>query len=45
MKYSVCLLSALSLILAGCATSGSGAPATSEMNRVAALVVSKYPGK
>jgi hypothetical protein len=45
MKYSACLLSALSLILAGCATSGSGAPATSEMNRVAAQVVSKYPGK
>ena len=45
MKYTVFLLASLSLILSACATSGSVAPAASEMNRVAALVVSKYPGK
>jgi hypothetical protein len=45
VKYSFRLLTALSLILPACASSGSGASTEREMNRVAALVVTKYPGK
>ena len=45
VKYSLRLLTILPLILAACASPGSGASTERELNRVAALAYAKYPGK
>ena len=45
MKYSFGFLAFLPLILAACASTGSGPSTERELDRVAAMAYAKYPGK